>query len=238
MEELIRLEAVRVKYGKTTALDSVDMRVPAGQVTVLLGPNGAGKSTALRLLARIENPDAGRITFSPKLGTSRRSTAYCPQETSIWDNLNIIEQARLVASFYKIPSKTADRRMDEIVAFLGLKEELNKQGRQLSKGNKRKLNILLSLMIEPRLLVLDEPEAELDTASRTQLRALIQDFILSKGATAILSTHQIPEAELLADSVVVLHQGRIVLRRERDSFLAPGSGGLAEAYADATGETV
>ena len=79
MEELIRLEAVRVKYGKTTALDSVDMRVPAGQVTVLLGPNGAGKSTALRLLARIENPDAGRITFSPKLGTSRRSTAYCPQ---------------------------------------------------------------------------------------------------------------------------------------------------------------
>ena len=207
------------RYGRETALDGVDLRVPDGAVYVLVGPNGAGKSTAMRVLMNLERPDAGSAAVFG-LDTGRRGpevraqVGYVPERYDLayrW--LTCEELLRHVAVFYP----TWDHAYAE---HLGRDLELRPTRRvgTLSKGESRRLQLALALAHRPPLLLLDEPTDGLDPVIRKRVLAMLAEHLADTPTTVLVSTHQVYEFESLTDHVGVLQGGRLAAQMPRDEL--------------------
>jgi ABC-2 type transport system ATP-binding protein len=204
---LARLRGVRHHYGKTRALDALDLEVPAGQVLALLGPNGAGKTTAINLLLGLQCPDAGSAELfgmSPRLLEARRRIGVMLQSAGIQDTLKVRELIELTRSYYPNPRSVAD-----CVALAGLDGLMERRYGQLSGGQQRRVQFALAVCGRPQLLFLDEPTTGLDIEARQALWKAIRELV-AQGCAVLLTTHYLEEAEALADRVVVVNQGRLV----------------------------
>jgi ABC-2 type transport system ATP-binding protein len=204
---LARLRGVRHHYGKTRALDALDLEVPAGQVLALLGPNGAGKTTAISLLLGLQCPDAGSAELfgmSPRLLEARRRIGVMLQSAGIQDTLKVRELIELTRSYYPEPRSVAD-----CVALAGLDSLMERRYGQLSGGQQRRVQFALAVCGRPQLLFLDEPTTGLDIEARQGLWKAIRELV-AQGCAVLLTTHYLEEAEALADRVVVVNQGRVV----------------------------
>ena len=204
-----RLDGVRKSFGSRVVLDGVTYEAPEGAVVALLGPNGAGKSTSLSLLLGLRRPDAGRATLfgaDPRHARARRSVGVTPQETAFPSTLRVREIVDLVRAHYEQPLSTAAS-----CGRFGLTELSGRQAGGLSGGEKRRLAVALAFVGAPDLVVLDEPTTGLDVESRQRTWESIRSYA-GEGGTVLLTTHYLEEAEALASLVVVIDEGRVLVR--------------------------
>ena len=206
-ECLAELSGVSKRYGSVVALDGMDLLVRPGELLSVLGPNGAGKSTAISLLLGLQQPDAGTALLlgqSPLTLEARRGVGVMMQEVTLSPELRVHEQIELVASYYPDPMSPEDAMAMTHTTALG-KRPYGK----LSGGQKRQVQFAMAVVGRPRLLFLDEPTVGLDLPSREGMWAMLRELV-HDGASIVLTTHYLEEAESLADRVVVLAKGRVI----------------------------
>jgi len=196
------------RFDGTLAVDGVDLAVPEGAIYGILGPNGAGKTTTLRMLLGIIEPDAGRRVV---LGHTNpqdiaRQIGYLPEERGLYPSMKCYEAIAFLGALRGLPLAEGRKRGREMLEANGLPAD--RQIRQLSKGMAQQVQLLGTLVHEPRLVILDEPFSGLDAINQGKLERLIRD-LAEKGATVIFSTHVIAHAERLCDSVAIIAGGKV-----------------------------
>jgi ABC-type multidrug transport system ATPase subunit len=214
IQPAVELVGVSRLYGGFAALHSVSMRVHAGASVLLLGENGAGKSTLLRLIAGLIAPSEGRISV---LGGSPRSerdhVAFMSHAPMLYDELTGAENLRYFASLYGIDGVRAEQALRDV----GLDPQLSRRVGDYSQGMRQRASLARVLMLEPDLLLLDEPFSNMDAASVQMMIARLQAFLAQPGRdgyarTLFLTTHQADLARPLATTTLVLHAGQLTAR--------------------------
>jgi ABC-2 type transport system ATP-binding protein len=215
----VATHGLSMRYGKQTALDAVDLRVPEGAVYVLIGANGAGKSSAMKVLLNLERPDAGRAeVFGLDTGAHgpevRAQVGYMPESHEhAYSWLTCAQLIRHVAAHYPGWDHAYAAHLLEIFGVL-----VQRKVGTLSKGENRRLQFVLALAHRPPLLLLDEPTDGLDPVVRNRTLAQLAEHLADTPATVVISTHHIHEVESLADHVGVLRAGRLVAQLSRDEL--------------------
>jgi len=204
---LAELSGVSKRFGKVVALDGLELRVRPAELLAVLGPNGAGKSTAISLMLGLQRPDTGTACLfgrSPLDIASRRQIGVMMQEVTLAPELRVREQIDLVASYYPDPLVADDAmRLTRTSPLAG------RPYGKLSNGQKRQVQFAMAVVGRPKLLFLDEPTVGLDLPAREMMWAMLRELV-REGASIVLTTHYLEEAEMLADRVVVLAKGRAI----------------------------
>jgi len=206
---------VREFKGGVRAVDGIDLHVASGEIYGFLGPNGAGKSTAVKMLTTLLPPTAGRATVAGydvvKEGSKvRASIGVALQDVALDPMLTGREHMRLQGGLQGIPRAERGRRGDELLERVGLTEAADRKSKTYSGGMKRRLDLALALLHNPRILFLDEPTTGLDVQSRTALWDEVERLARDEGTTVFLTTQYLEEADVLADRVGIIDRGRIV----------------------------
>lgn len=210
METMIKIEGLKKKFGECIAVERLNFHIFKNEIFGLLGPNGAGKTTTINMVCGLLPPSEGKIIFENNQGKDRKSIiGYCPQENIFYPKLTCLEQLLFMGQMYGHASKMVKTRAIELLNLLGLEEKTNVRATNLSGGMKRRLNICLALVHDPEILILDEPEAGLDPQSRILVRDFIKAY--SNKKTVILTTHNMDEADRLADRVAIIDHGKLLL---------------------------
>jgi len=212
----IALRGVVKRFGALTAVDGLDLEVPAGICLGLLGPNGAGKSTTMRLLTAQAIADEGTIEVLglPLPRRSKEARARCgvvPQQDNLDAELTVRQNLAVFARLYRVPAGARAAAVDRALQVAQLTDRADSIVEELSGGMRRRLLIARGLVHSPELVLLDEPTVGLDPQVRQELWTLI-DALRAEGVTVLMSTHYIEEAERLADLVAVMAAGRVVAR--------------------------
>lgn len=206
----LRVENLTKQFGNFTAVNSVSFSIFKNEIFGLLGPNGAGKTTTINMICGLLPPSDGVISFPEYIEKDYKSMiGYCPQENIYYPKLTCLEQLLFIGKMYNIPSKHVKERALELLRLLGLTDKANAKASNLSGGMKRRLNICLALIHDPEIVILDEPEAGLDPQSRILVRDVIR--LLGKEKTVILTTHNMDEADRLADRIAIVDRGKLLL---------------------------
>jgi ABC-2 type transport system ATP-binding protein len=210
----VHAEGLGKRYGSLWVLRDFDLDVPGGTVLGLLGHNGAGKTTAIRILTTLALPTTGRahvaghdVVADPAAVRSRIGLAG--QVATVDGLLSARANLQLVGRLYRLPREQARARADELLERLGLTDLVDRPVKTFSGGMRRRLDLAASLVARPPVLFLDEPTTGLDPHSRNELWALLRELV-ADGATLVLTTQYLEEADRLADDIVVLDHGRIV----------------------------
>ncbi|KAB8192205.1 ATP-binding cassette domain-containing protein [Nonomuraea phyllanthi] len=208
---MIYVEGLRKRYKAKEALRGIDLEVPAGTVCGLLGPNGAGKTTAVRILATLLRPDAGRAEVAGldvvrDADRLRFRIGLAGQHAAVDELLTGRRNLELFARLYHLSRAGARRRAGELLERFGLAEAGRRPVKEYSGGMRRRLDLAASLIVSPPVLFMDEPTTGLDPRSRMQLWDLLRDLV-KEGTTLLLTTQYLDEADQLADQVVVLREG-------------------------------
>jgi ABC-2 type transport system ATP-binding protein len=211
---ILKTENLTKCYGTLTAVNNLNLEVYQGEVLGFLGPNGAGKTTSINMMCGLLKPNHGQvwlhgIPLGGKQAMINRRIGMCPQNVVLWERLTCLEQLQFIGELYDISSRIVKKRAIELLELLGLLEKQNCQARTLSGGMQRRLNLAMALVHDPEIIVLDEPEAGLDPQSRVRLREFIHS--LARKKTVILTTHNMDEAERVADRVAIIDSGELLL---------------------------
>ena len=212
-EVVISVSHLSKRFGDLVAVDALSFDVFQGEVFGFLGPNGAGKTTTIHMMCGLSEPSAGQIVIlgagERKTGEVKTHIGVCPQENIHWPKLTCREQLVFMGEMYGLSGQAAQARSRELLEWMALEQKSNTVADNLSGGMKRRLNICLALVHDPEILILDEPEVGLDPQSRI----LVRDFIknLAQEKTVILTTHNMDEAERLADRVAIIDHGKLLL---------------------------
>ena len=203
-----------VRFGDFTAVDGLSFDVKDGEVFGFLGPNGAGKTTTIRTITTIQRPTSGKVFIdghdtSVDYLEARKLIGIAQQHIALDKDLTIRQNIKQHALLHKIPKSEMESRIEYAADLLGLQEYMDRKVESLSGGWKRKASIVCAIVHQPRLLLLDEPTAGLDTRSRHLLWDLVRD-LNSRGTTILLTTHYIEEAESLCDRVAIINHGSLV----------------------------
>src|SRR6188472_1527878 len=196
------------RFDGTLAVDGVDLAVPEGAIYGILGPNGGGKTTTLRMLLGIIDPDAGerRVPGHANPQDVARAIGYLPEERGLYPSMKAFEAIAFMGALRGLPLAEGRKRGRELLETNGL--PVDRQIRQLSKGMAQQVQLLGTLVHEPRLVILDEPFSGLDAINQGKLERLIRG-LAEKGTTVIFSTHVIAHAERLCDSVAIIAGGKV-----------------------------
>jgi ABC-2 type transport system ATP-binding protein len=219
------------------ALDGLDLEVPAGTVLGLLGPNGAGKTTTVRVLTTLLPPDAGDVrvlghdvTREPSV--VRRLIGLSGQYSAVDENLTGRENLWMFGRLYGLSGKEASKRADDLLEMFDLTDARDRVTKTYSGGMKRRLDLAGSLIAHPQVLFLDEPTTGLDPKSRLGLWEVIRDRVRS-GATLLLTTQYLEEADALADEIAVIDQGRVIAGGTADELKSQVGGERVEVVVHA-----
>jgi lipooligosaccharide transport system ATP-binding protein len=229
----IELRGVVKRFGPITAVDGLDLDVPAGICLGLLGPNGAGKSTTMRLLTGQAIPDAGELRvlgheLPADSKAARAEMGVVPQLDNLDVDVTVEDNLAVYARLYRVPDVGA--AVDRALDLARLRDRRRDAVDELSGGMRRRLLLARGLVHEPRLILLDEPTVGLDPQIRTELWTLIGE-LKSRGTTILMSTHYIEEAERLSDEVAVMAKGRIIARGHPAQLIDEHAGDrTAEVY--------
>ena len=240
---MIELRGLTKRFGDFTAVDSLSLTIDTGEFFGLLGPNGAGKTTTISMMSTVLLPTAGEILvdgvrLDRKASAQKRKLSVITQEYSMRQDMNMDEVMEYQGRLYFLPRRVIKQKTDELLSFAGLIEYRHRTVRHLSGGMKRKLMICRALMIEPQILLLDEPTAGMDALSRRQMWNLLRQ-VKGQGVTIVLTTHYIDEAQALCGRVALINRGRLqkldapdALIRELGSFAVDETGpeGLVSRY--------
>ncbi|MGH9210190.1 MAG: ABC transporter ATP-binding protein [Acidimicrobiales bacterium] len=230
---VLEMQSVRKEYDSVVALADMDLRVERGQIVALLGPNGAGKSTAFELLLGLVRPTGGQVAVldQPPGGVVLRRVGAMLQSAGLPEQLTVREVVRLIGRSYP-----ASLPLDEVLGRAGLTSRATRMVTALSGGERQRLQLAMAIVGAPEVLLLDEPTAAMDVASRRafwdQARASVRD-----GATILFATHDLVEAAAVADRVVVVHHGRVIAEGTPDELTDRGGQDLEDVFLALTEET-
>jgi ABC-2 type transport system ATP-binding protein len=213
-EIVLQTEGLTKRYGDLTAVKDLSLQVQEGEVFGFLGPNGAGKTTSINMMCGLLKPDAGQVMLrgQPVSGgdaSLRSRVGVCPQNIILWERLTCLEQLQFIGEMYGLAGGEARKRGLRLLEELDLADKRDKQARTLSGGMQRRLNLIMALVHDPELVVLDEPEAGLDPQSRVKVREYVQS--LARKKTVILTTHNMDEADRVADRVAIIDHGELLV---------------------------
>ena len=213
-EPAITVEGLVKRFGAVTALDGIDLEVAPGTVLGLLGPNGAGKTTAVRILTTILRPDAGRASVLghdvvEQAESVRAGIGLAGQYAAVDGNLTGRENLRLVGRLTHLPRALGRQRADELLERFELVDAADRPAKTYSGGMRRRLDLAAALVHRPPVVFLDEPTTGLDPRSRKELWAVIEELV-SEGATVLLTTQYLEEADRLAHDIAVVDRGRVI----------------------------
>ena len=224
------------QYGDTVAVTDLTIAVPEGSIYGFLGPNGAGKTTTMRMLTTLTRPTAGNAWVAGSPITDRpavtRHIGYLPEEPPVYDELTGREQLEFVAGLREIPRDIAQDRIDRLLYRFSLLTDADKRVQGYSRGMRQKLGVIQAILHRPAVVFLDEPTSGLDPRAARTMRDTIAR-LSAEGTTVFLSTHILPVIEELADTVGVIHQGRLVAEGDTQSLIARSEAGMDATLEDA-----
>ncbi len=201
-------------YGDRVAVQHVGFQVGAGETYGLLGPNGSGKTTIISMIAGILAPDEGTVavlgqTMSTSAVSAKRCVGLVPQELALYEDLTAHENLRFFGRLQGMGRAVIKQRSETVLELVGLSDRGDDRVNRYSGGMKRRLNIAIGLLHEPKLLILDEPTVGVDPQSRNQILEGILD-LRAQGMTVLYTTHYLEEAERLCDRIGILDQGVLI----------------------------
>jgi multiple sugar transport system ATP-binding protein len=212
----IRIEGITKTYpgGKTSAVSDVTLTVPDSEFMVLLGPSGCGKTTLLRMIAGLEYPDAGRIMIGDRdvtdLPPRKRGIAMVFQSYAVFPHLTVFDNIAFGLRMQKRPNEEVRRRVANAAALLQLEPYLQRYPAQLSGGQRQRVAVARAIVMEPAVLLMDEPLSNLDALLRLQFRAELKKLVSEVRTTTVYVTHDQVEALSLGDRIAVMREGRII----------------------------
>lgn len=210
MSEVLAVRDVVKTFGPVRAVDGVSFTVRRGTITGLLGRNGAGKTTAIRMITGIFLPDSGTIEWVDGGAGSRDRIGYLPEERGLYRQMRVFEHLIFLAEIKGLRGKGVGRLADGWLERFELTDKRNSKVEELSKGNQQKVQLIGTLLHDPALIILDEPQSGLDPVNMVLVRTLLRE-LREQGKTILLSTHMMGEAERMADEIVLVHRGKVVL---------------------------
>lgn len=214
MTQLLQLHHVTKKYKKHVAIDDVTLSLPAGKIIGLLGPNGSGKTTLIKLMNGLLHPTTGDIVidgYRPSVET-KKIVSYLPDTSYLQENMKIKDALTLFEDFYNDFSR---EKAEHLLEDLDLNPD--EQLKNLSKGNKEKVQLILVMSRQAKLYILDEPIGGVDPAAREYiLRTIINNYC--EDASVVISTHLITEIEPILDEIIFLKEGKVILQGNTDDI--------------------
>ncbi|MEE8521018.1 MAG: ABC transporter ATP-binding protein [Gemmatimonadota bacterium] len=239
---MIRLAKLKKNYGDFAALRGIDLEVSRGSLFGLLGPNGAGKTTALRIIAGILQPTAGRVIVAghdvqrdPERAKSK--LGFIPDRPFVYDKLTGQEFLKFVAGLWGQDGAEVDRRIDELLNLWELTDWRDELLETYSHGMRQKIIISSALIHKPDVIIVDEPMVGLDPKAARILKDLFRGFV-KRGGTILMSTHTLEVAEVLCDSIAIIQNGLIRAQGSMEDLRAEaeaGEAGLEEIFLKLTG---
>jgi ABC-2 type transport system ATP-binding protein len=219
---IVEATGLRKSFGATEVLAGVDLEIREGSVLALLGPNGAGKTTTVRILTTLTRPDSGRATIAGydvlrEPARVRGVISLTGQYAAVDENQTGRENLVMIGRLMRLGRPTARRRTGELLERFGLTDAMDRRVKTYSGGMRRRLDLAMSLIAQPRVIFLDEPTTGLDPASRSTMWEAIGELVRD-GTTILLTTQYLEEADRLADRIVLLDRGRIVATGTADAL--------------------
>ena len=222
---MIELIGVSKRYGGSTVLEPLDLRLATGRTTVLIGPSGCGKSTLLRLMVGLVEPDSGtvivngiQLTPASALGV-RRGIGYVIQDGGLFPHLTARDNAAIMAQYLGWESSRIETRVRELAELTRFPTDgLDRFPSGLSGGQKQRVGLIRALVLDPAVVLLDEPLGALDPMVRAELQVDLRGIFRSLGKTVVMVTHDLGEAAWFADEILLMRDGRIVQRGRLDDF--------------------
>jgi ABC-2 type transport system ATP-binding protein len=208
---MLKISDLCKNYGTRQVLNNLNLHVTAGEVYGLLGPNGAGKTTTINILCNLLESDSGQVTIAGQLlsAAAKRCIGIVPQENLVYRNLTCAENLNFFGQIYGLRRKERRQRIEECLVAVNLLDRAHSLAETLSGGMQRRLNIAISLIHHPKLIILDEPTTGLDVEARYEIWELIRT-LQQQGITILLTTHLLEEAERLCQRIGILKHGRII----------------------------
>jgi iron(III) transport system ATP-binding protein len=233
LDHLTKTFPARTKQGgEVTAVDDISLNIEKGQFVTLLGPSGCGKTTTLRLIAGFEFPTSGHIILDGQrledVPPNRRDMAMVFQSYAIFPHLNVFENIAYGLKVKKLATAEIRRRVDEVTKLTQLVGLEDRAPNQLSGGQQQRVALARALVVEPKVLLFDEPLSNLDAKLREEMRFEIRDLQKRLGITAVYVTHAQEEALVMSDLIAIIHQGKLaqlgspeeIYERPRSRFVA------------------
>lgn len=225
------------EYEEIRALNDVSFRIEDGEAVGYIGPNGAGKSSTIRILSGILTPDSGtcvidgRVPWKDRRAHVSQIGVVFGQRSQLWWDVPVIDSFELIRDIYAVAEDVYKRNLRDLTDLLNLSELLKTPARSLSLGQRMRCEIAASLLHDPRILFLDEPTIGLDAVSKIAVREFVLDMNKRHGTTVILTTHDMQDVEALAQRVLLIGKGRILLDGTLDDIRRGGSGQIDETLA-------
>lgn len=225
------------EYEEIHALNDVSFRIEDGEAVGYIGPNGAGKSSTIKILSGILTPDSGtcvidgRVPWKDRRAHVSQIGVVFGQRSQLWWDVPVIDSFELIRDIYAVTENVYKRKLRDLTDLLNLSEILKTPARSLSLGQRMRCEIAASLLHDPRILFLDEPTIGLDAVSKIAVREFVLDMNKRRGTTVILTTHDMQDVEALAQRVLLIGKGRILLDGTLDDIRRGGSGQIDETLA-------
>lgn len=225
------------EYEEIHALNDVSFRIEDGEAVGYIGPNGAGKSSTIKILSGILTPDSGtcvidrRVPWKDRRAHVSQIGVVFGQRSQLWWDVPVIDSFELIRDIYAVTEDVYKRNLRDLTDLLNLSEILKTPARSLSFGQRMRCEIAASLLHDPRILFLDEPTIGLDAVSKIAVREFVLDMNKRRGTTVILTTHDMQDVEALAQRVLLIGKGRILLDGTLDDIRRGGSGQIDETLA-------
>jgi osmoprotectant transport system ATP-binding protein len=223
---MFELKSVSKSYGRQQALRTTDLAIPPGQTTVLIGPSGCGKSTLLRLMIGLIRPDSGSVRFNGSEVTTanvqqlRLRMGYVVQDGGLFPHLTAGNNVTLMARYLGWSGERIEKRLAELAELTRFPADgLLRFPSQLSGGQRQRVSLMRSLMLDPDVLLLDEPLGALDPIIRSELQTDLRRIFAELGKTVVLVTHDLAEAGFFGDMIVLLRAGKIVQQGKLADFV-------------------
>ena len=212
MLELVNLSK---RFKQFYAVKNLNMYVEKGEIVGLLGPNGAGKSTAISMLSTLIDPTEGDVLFEKKSvlknpSPLRKVTGIVPQEIALYDSLTAEENLSFFGRIYRLSGAVLQERIEEVLEIIGLTDRRKEVVQKFSGGMKRRLNIGVALLHQPKILIMDEPTVGIDPQSRNYILETVKQLNKERGMTILYTSHYMEEVEFLCDRIYIMDQGNVI----------------------------
>lgn len=210
---MVKLVGITKRFGSVVAADDIHLTINDGEFFTILGPSGCGKTTTLRIIAGFERPDDGRVFFDDEdvtlLPPYKRNTGMVFQDYALWPHMTVFDNIAYGLKIRKLPKNEIKRRVKEVLELVKLEGLENRYPHQLSGGQQQRVALARALVIQPKVLLLDEPLSNLDAKLRVEMREELRLLQKSLGITTIYVTHDQEEAMVLSDRIAIMNFGKI-----------------------------